>query len=161
MENAVLFETLKQISQKLEKNKIDWVLGGSLCLLLHGIKTTPHDIDIQTRKKDAYKIMDLYKEFQVAPIKFGTCGNVRSHRGLFVINNTNIDVVGDLEFYYGGKWENFSEKRLKNKILTNMKGVIVPLAPLETLRESYTALGREGDKEKVRLIEERMSLKKS
>jgi hypothetical protein len=62
-----------------------WVLSGSCCLALHGVKVEPHDLDIITDKDGVYRIgaalQGAAKEEQ--PVQWGEGERIRSHRGLY------------------------------------------------------------------------------
>ena len=64
-----VISALKIIYKKLKKEKINWVLVGSINLALQGIKIRTKDIDILTDKKGAFKINKLFKEYEVEPVK--------------------------------------------------------------------------------------------
>ena len=46
-------KTLRKIHTRLEDNKINWVVTGSLGMALQGMDVEVHDIDIQTDKDGA------------------------------------------------------------------------------------------------------------
>jgi len=71
-------------------------LGGSCSLALHGVKLTPHDIDIITDQAGAHRIgaalRSIAEERQAVAVGEGE--RIRSHRGLYQLRDIQLDVVG-------------------------------------------------------------------
>lgn len=88
-------KALEIIYHKLKDKKIKWALAGSFALALRGIKIKPHDIDIVTDKKGAYRINKLLKEYELEPVKFRKTNKFASYFGKFNIGNVFIEVVGN------------------------------------------------------------------
>ena len=56
-------KTLTLIASVLNEYNINWGLGGSLLLYIHGIETTVADIDIVIDESDIYKVEKIVKKY--------------------------------------------------------------------------------------------------
>ncbi|HEX7065215.1 MAG TPA: hypothetical protein VF199_09155 [Bacillales bacterium] len=57
-------KTFIEIYERLQEQKIPWVLTGSLAFAMQGVPLTPNDIDIQTDRDGAVAIENLFKSFR-------------------------------------------------------------------------------------------------
>ena len=142
-------KALKIISEKLKGKKINWCLIGSTNLALQGVNVNPHDIDILTDKKGAYQIGKYLKEYEIEPTHWRESKNLASHYGKFEINNTEIEVIGELQ--KKGIYTH-PHKKMK-KVLIKIDDFKIPCADLNFEYSAYLNLGR---KEKAKLIKQKM-----
>ena len=153
-------QTLFHLTPILNATGAAWALGGSCNLALHGVRLTPHDIDIITDQAGAHRIGDalqhLAEEKQVVAWSEGE--RIRSHWGIYRLGEIEIDVVGAGELREGEDWippGPPAEWRTEAMTLPGSE-VTVTTFTLEYERDAYRRLQRE---EKVRLIEERMAMR--
>jgi hypothetical protein len=110
------------------------------------------------KKEDAYKAMEIYKKYIKQKIEFSTAGKVRSHRGILEIDGIIIDIVGDVEFLINNKWVNLFEKRVSAKQEVFVEDTKILVSPLKILLEAYTAMGRDKDTKKIKIIKELLGI---
>jgi len=134
-----------------------WALGGSCCLALHGVKLTPHDIDIITDETGAHRIgaalRSIAEERQA--VAWSESQQIRSHRGIYRLGEIEIDVVGAGELRQEEDWippRPPAEWKTETLTLPGSE-VAVTAFTLEHEHDAYRRLRRE---DKVRLIEERL-----
>jgi hypothetical protein len=135
--------------------KARWVLGGSCCLALHGVKLTPHDIDIITDPDGAYRIGESLQKMtdEKRAVTWGEGQHIRSHRGIYWLGEIKIDVVGAGELREGEDWippRSPSEWKIETLTLPGSE-LNVTAFTLEHERDANRRLQRD---DKVRLIEE-------
>jgi len=151
-----IIRVLRIIYQKLKNQKIKWVLVGSTSLALQDVKIKPKDIDILTDREGAFKINKLLKEYEIKPVKFG-CLKIggkelfESYLGKFKIKGVKVEVMGNLKEKLGRKWI-YLHKRLKSPKIIKIKGMKIPVSPLEEQLKSYSRLGRKKDAFRVKQI---------
>lgn len=141
-----IIEVLKIIYQKLKNQKIKWVLVGSTSLALQGVKIKPKDIDILTEKEGAFRVNKLFKNYEVKPVEFGRLKIGRrelfeSYLGKFKIKGVKVEIMRNLKEKLGRKWV-YLHKRLKSPKIVKIKGMKIPVSPLEEQLRSYQQLGR-------------------
>lgn len=146
-------DVLAIILDLLRNQKISWVLVGSTSLVLQGVNVSPKDIDILTDKKGALLINQLFKKFEVKPVKFSRSEMFESYFGEFNITNVKIEVMGNLKSKYGKKWVS-QLNRIKSPIFVNFKGLKIPVSSLRDQFNAYEKLGRKKDYLRVRKIKE-------
>jgi hypothetical protein len=147
---CVLSQRMKSISQK-------WVITGSSRLLFDYADIVPSDIDILTTEKGAYDIENLFKEYMIENVNYKETDKMKSHFGLFRINNIKIEIIGDIQNEIDGKYQPHPD--WENKIIQQLiNGVNIPVFTLEYELEINRLL-RKCDK--VLLIEELFKNKKS
>lgn len=56
-------EEIKKIANILNKNDVNYIVGASCALLVHGVDVLPNDIDIIVDQKDLAKARSLLKNF--------------------------------------------------------------------------------------------------
>lgn len=83
-----VYKLLSMLICKLETNKVNWVLIGSLNLFLQGVDVEFHDVDICTNKKGAFRINQIFKDYVVQPFAFSKTELIKSYRGILKIDNS-------------------------------------------------------------------------
>jgi len=158
MLNLKIIKVLKIIKQKLKEKKIRWVLAGSVSLALQGVKIKPRDIDIISDKEGAFRFNELFKKYEVKPVKFG-CLKIggkelfESYLGKFKIKGVKVEVMGNLKEKLGRKWV-YLHKRLKSPKIVEFQGMSLPVSPLKEQLKSYSNLKRKKDSIRVKKIKE-------
>ena len=142
---------LKIITEKLRNQQIIWSLVGSTNLALQGVKVEPNDIDILTNGKDAFKIHELLKEYEVRPVELKQLDIFESYFSELNINGVKVEIMGDLKRKIGEDWTPLIE-RLNKTIMIDVENVKVPVTPLEEELKAYKKLGRDKDKKKIEKI---------
>lgn len=153
--NKNIIDVLAIIHDKLKNKKIKWVVGGSTSLFLQGIALKEiTDIDVMTTKEDAFKICEIFKNYEIKPVEFSETKIIKSYWGQLKIKNIKIDIMGEFSEKIGNRWVNISRKRLKHRKFKNVKNIKIPVTPLDQHLESYKILGRKKDILKIKKIEE-------
>lgn len=146
-------QVLKFLEQTFKKNKIPYVLVGSICLSLQKVKVKPSDIDLMTTKSGAYKINGILKKYIIKEVKYGKTDKFQSHFGEFKINGIKVEVMGDFQVKRDGRWHSLSS-RFKTKRLVKVGSAILPVTRLKEILDAYKTLNRPKDLEKVKKIKE-------
>lgn len=152
--NKDILEALKLINEKLKDKKIKWVISGSTSLLLQGIVKKANDIDIMTNKEGAFRISEVFKDYEIEPVKFSKTKIIKSYWGKLKIGDKEVDIMGEFSEKIGSKWVNISRQRLKSYEIKKIGKINVPVTTLESHLSSYKVLGRKKDIEKIKNIEE-------
>ena len=148
-----VYKALTFLSKELKKNKVIWVLIGSLNLFLQEVDVEFHDIDIFTDKEGMSCINKIFKSYAIQPISFSETEVFRSYRGIFKINDCLVDVVTDLQFRpsRNSKW--FSSTGLSMVEILKYKDLLLPVTPLKEEYQVYINMGRS---EKAKKIKEKL-----
>jgi hypothetical protein len=127
--------------------KARWVLGGSCCLALHGVKLTPHDIDIITDPDGAYRIGESLQKMtdEKRAVAWGEGQLIRSHRGIYWLREGEDWVPPGPP----------SEWKIETLTLPGSE-LNVTAFTLEHERDANHQLQRD---DKVRLIEEQLAMR--
>lgn len=72
-------------------------MTGSTSFAIQGMDIEPHDIDIQTDEVTAYLLGDLLKDYVIQPISFSGTDKIRSHFGKFLMDDMEVEVMGDIQ----------------------------------------------------------------
>jgi len=130
-----------------------WAVTGSTGLALQGVRVEPHDIDLQTDARGAYRIEELLTEFVKKKVVFSSTERICSHVGAFEIEGLVVEVMGALQKRLpDGTWEAPVDVALHRRFV-RFKDLLVPVISLEHELRAYRLLGRE---ETARRIEARL-----
>ncbi len=134
-----------------------WVLGGSCCLALHGVKVEPHDVDIVTSADGAYRIGDALRRVaeEKQAVQWSESERIRSHHGLYQMGDTQVDIIGAAELREGEGWTQTwlpAEQQTDSMAVPGTDMSVVTLT-LEYELGAYRKLQREA---KAKLIEQRL-----
>ncbi len=151
LEDKLLIKNaLTKMALILNRNKVNWGLGGSLLLYLYGIETTVSDIDIVIDEKDL-NIMEIIVE------NFDHIEKPRSIQYLtkkfYSITLEGIDVDLMIGFKIKTQENIYSyptEDRIKDKIIS-IDNVDINLCSIDDWYNAYIAMQRDS---KVKLIEQ-------
>ena len=106
MLNDIFLDTLRIIHDRLENISIIWAITGSVGLVLQGVETAVHDIDLQADQKGAYAIEHRFAKQMFRPVQFSSTVKIRSHFGAFALNGIKVEIIGDIEKRLpDGTWE--------------------------------------------------------
>ena len=133
----VLLKTV-QIIQPLG---VTWAITGSTSFCLQGMDVDVHDIDIQTDEKGAYHIGQALSPFVVTPVAFSAAKTIRSHFGRFVMDDMDIEVMGDIQKHVAGRWEDVVPLSPIIRYVC-FEGVLVPVLDLRYECEAYYKMER-------------------
>lgn len=61
-----IYKTLDIVAKKLNSLNLNWLLGGSGALMIHGVNIIPHDLDILTIKENIEIIKNEFKDYFVS-----------------------------------------------------------------------------------------------
>ena len=143
-------KTLITIAAILNDNNVNWGLGGSLLLYLHGIDTTVSDIDIVIDENEIEKIEKIVSKYKHIE-KQKT--DIYLTRKFYSITIKGIDVdliIGFKVVSKNGVYSYPKGKKLIDKSIIIDKTVI-NMCSLKDWLETYKAMNRE---EKVKLIQQ-------
>ncbi|MBP2079078.1 hypothetical protein [Oceanobacillus polygoni] len=126
-----LHDPLIKIGKQLNKNNIEWAVGGSLLLQHYHLIDSPNDIDVLVAEKDVERIKDAMGQVgkrQMASTKdpFRTTYFYR-----YEVDGVGVDVMGNfaIEHDQGTYQLLFDANHIAEK--KNIHGVSIPLAALE------------------------------
>ena len=134
-----------------------WVLGGSCCLALHGVKVEPHDVDIVTSADGAYRIGEALRRVaeEKQAVQWSESERIRSHHGLYRMGDTQVDIIGAAELREGEGWAPTWLPAEQQTDSLTVPGTDMPVVTLTLEYElgAYRKLQREA---KAKLIEQRL-----
>ncbi len=144
-------EALLRVADVLNRNTVDWGLGGSSMLWFHGLADRPHDIDLLVAERDAPRAHELLSRLgtneAVAP-KEPFCTKHFTH---YAILGTEVEVIGLFGIRHAEGVYRLDWRRDENTRVERLKDVGIPLTPLEDWFVLYLLMpGRSG---KADLIE--------
>ena len=135
-------KTLQRIYARLEDNKVNWVITGSLGMALQGVDVEVHDINIQTDKDGAYEIERRFFEYVVQPVRYSVSERIRSHLGALGIGGIKVEIMGDIQKRLDDRtWEEPVKVELY-KCWLEIDGMQIPVLSLEYEYQAYLRLGR-------------------
>ena len=134
---------LRQIQARLSGTEVNWVLTGSLGMVLQGVPIEEvHDIDIQCDKSGAYEIERLFHEFVIRRVAFSSAERVRSHFGTLMIDGIKVEIMGDMQKRCGdGTWGAPPDLERYRQVI-EVEGMRIPVLSLEYEYQAYLKLGR-------------------
>jgi len=147
--NNEIIRVLKKLYKILEKEKIFWILSGSVSLAIQGVDVEPkNDIDILTDKKGSKEIYILLKEYCIQEPIYSSTNTYRSYFGVYMIDNIQVEVMGD--FQYKLKNSNWSQKNHLHSIHKIIyKGMNLPTLEVSQELQEYKNLDRLDKVEKI------------
>ena len=144
-------EALRIIYKRLLGKGISWTIVGSTALAIHGVDIKAKDIDIQTSRENADKMIGLLKEFVVEPMHHKSDGQFKSYYGKLMINGVGIELMADLEKMVDGKWVMIESPRMR--MVKRYDNITIQVFDL---RDEYEAYVKIGQIEKAQKIKERL-----
>lgn len=98
-------DVVAELRRRLRGCAANWVVGGSVAAVMHGVDLVPDDIDLETDADGAAELSALLSGEVVRPVRYSTAGTVRSHFGVHRLGTITVEVIGDLEILRpDGRW---------------------------------------------------------
>lgn len=140
--DRIYVNVLRVIHQKLRENDILWAITGSLGFVLQGVPVKPHDVDIQTDEKGAYRIESLLAQYLVERVCFSSSDKVRSHFGVLSIKGIRCEIIGDIEKRLDdGSWSPAPDLR-RHILYVALEDMKIPVLSLQYEYSAYMKMGR-------------------
>jgi hypothetical protein len=143
-----LAAVLRTVIPAMFKAQQPWALMGSTASVLQGIDDyVPPDIDLVTTMEGAY-IMEGCVAMcgaTVRPVSFSTSERYASHFGIFEVDHTKVEVMGDLVIAVPDGHINATDHfaRWSDKVrVLHFEGSHIPVVPLEWQLAANALLGR-------------------
>jgi len=134
-------EVLKKLYSRLEESDVNWVVTGSVSFCLQGVPVSPNDIDIQTDRASAYRLESLFSEYKVKEVRLSSTDRIKSHFGALRIEGVLVEIMGAVQKFYDGGWEDPIDIDRYKKIV-NLEGMKIPVLNLAYEAEAYRRFGR-------------------
>ncbi len=132
---------LRKLYEEIHGRDINWVVTGSLSFCIQGVPVTPNDIDIQTDEEGAYKIADIFQERVIKEVEFSSTDRIRSHFGALMVHGVLVELMGAVQKYYDGKWEEPIDIEAHKRIV-EVEDMEVPVLDLGYESLAYRRFGR-------------------
>ncbi|MBS3786813.1 hypothetical protein KGY79_01295 [Candidatus Bipolaricaulota bacterium] len=134
-------EVLQKLYSELKGTEVNWVVTGSVSFCLQGVPVSPNDLDIQTDKPGAYEIERLFQEYVIKKVKFSSTDRIKSHFGALKIEGVLVEIMGAVQKFYDGEWEEPIDIDKHKKIVT-VKEMEIPVLNLGYESKAYRRFGR-------------------
>src|SRR5690606_5030314 len=92
-------------------------------------------------KDGAYIIESIFKEHITKPVTFSSNGRIRSHFGALHIKGITVEIMGDIEKFVEGRWEETPDLNDITRIVI-LENIHIPILKLDYEAEAYRKLGR-------------------
>lgn len=134
-------KTLSFLAKELNLRKVNWLLGASGALMVHGVEIIPHDLDIFVGKEDVEKLVNEFSEYVINPLHNYPENDKNFLEFQMKINKIEVEIC-ELDI------------NKTRPIFMGFNGQKIPVNPLEEELEFYK---KREDKEKVvELIERKL-----
>ena len=133
--------TLKFVANKLNSQKIDWLLGASGALMVWSVDIVPYDLDIFTSVENVKKLSVVFSDYTTNPLHYFQEKDRDYLEFQMKINDVEVEIC-ELDF---------SPDTL---IKIPFENELIPVNPLENELGFYKA--RKGKEKVVALIERRL-----
>ena len=150
MIEAQYLNALRKIYARLEDNQVNWVITGSLGMVLQGMDVEVHDIDIQTDKDGAYEMGSRFSECVVKPVRYSISERIRSHFGMLEIGGIKVEIMGDIQKRLDGQMWEEPVKVERHRRWLEIDAMQIPVLSLEYEYQAYHKLGRNEKAEMLR-----------
>ena len=141
--SPALYATLAEIVPDLHVHCVDpWCLIGSTAALLLGAQTGAADVDVLTSRADAEALMTQWASRRESAFVPDDSDRFRSHFARFRFPGAPVEVMGDLEFHAGARWQAVLPGRL---VLVGVNGLAVPVPSIDDQIRLFKSFGREKD----------------
>ena len=149
------WQVLRFIHQRLEECPIEWVLTGSLGMVLQGMHLPVHDIDLQTDEAGAYEIERRLAEYVVKPVAFVTSESICSHLGRLLIKAIEVEVMGRIQKRMPDGSREAPVQVAAYRKWVDLEGCSIPVLSLEYEAEAYDRMGRRERASRIRAFLQR------
>ncbi len=151
MTSAEKLRVLAKIAAELEREKVEWALGGSAMLYLRGIVEAFHDFDLMVFEADAQKAAQVLDRLgmrqQSAPCAKYRTAMFREYR----IDGVDADMIAGFAIAAeDGRLHDCSLKKESAREARMLEGVRIPLDSAEAWERYYRLMGREAKAETIR-----------
>jgi len=140
---------LKKLYSEIHDKDINWVVTGSASFCLQGVPVSPNDIDIQTDEKGAYRIEELFRDRVIKEVEFSSTDRIRSHFGALMIHGILVELMGAVQKFYDGNWEDPIDIDAHKKFV-HVDGMKIPVLELAYESLAYRRFGRVEMADKLR-----------
>lgn len=148
-----LLNSLKIIHTRLidpTEKALNWVVTGSLGMVLNGMEMDIHDIDLQTDQEGAFEIEHRLLGYRKSPVYFKVSERIRSYFGVFEIEGIQVEVMGDMQHLLLDQTWLEPVNLDQNRKWIEIERILVPVMSLEHEYEAYQLMGRIEKAERVR-----------
>jgi hypothetical protein len=118
-------------------------------MALQGMDVEVHDIDLQTSRDGASEIEGLLSDFVTTPVRLSASERIRSYFGSFEVDGVRVEVMGDLQKWVDGAWEEPVDVESYRRWVV-VEEMRVPVLSLDYECEAYRKLGRVERAEQIR-----------
>lgn len=129
------------VADKLEKLKVNWLLGASGSLMVWGVKVVPNDLDILVLPTDLSRVEKIFFKHITSPIQIYENTGREFSKFKMQIFGIEVEMIGR---------DVFDEKH----VLVDFLGRKIPANPLEKELEFYEK--RPEKKDRIELIKGRL-----
>lgn len=138
------FDDLYFIADKLNNEKVRWMIGSSVLLYFHGIVDSPNDIDIVIDEKDITKVKAIFDKIGVEQKNEKKYPYITEYFYTYIVRDTSVDIM--CNFGVAHKRGDYRLKIDEEAIVEYRKinDIILPLSSLEDWYVLYQLMpGRE------------------
>lgn len=127
----MIFENLRLIGERLNRDGILWAVGASVMLNQYGLVDRPNDIDLMVDINDIDKVDCILKELGNKKYREKVEEYATEYFYEYVINGSDVDVMAGLTINFcGGSYRYIFDKSSIARIV-DIDGVDIPLTSLE------------------------------
>jgi hypothetical protein len=153
---AAHWEAVRQLISRLPPNEVVWALTGSAGLRLQGIDLSVADLDVQTDRSGAKKIVRAFADCVQDRLRYRRSPGVRSYFARLEIAGVQVEVMGELRKRLpDGSWEPVVVVGPLRRWV-EVEGWQVPVIDLEYESRAYEILGRGAKAQQIRRALEHM-----
>ncbi|MBW4888275.1 hypothetical protein KXQ82_01045 [Mucilaginibacter sp. HMF5004] len=139
-----LTEALNLLHNLLTPVSKNWMIIGSASLYLHGLPVKPHDVDILCSTETARAFEELLSAYRIKTKITAGKDKFTSQFSQYIINNTPVEVMGDLLVNTQAGWINLWEMiGVLQQIELADKTFLIP--NIADQLKIYTLFGRDKD----------------
>lgn len=96
---------LRFLATQAVTHNIDFTVSGGAVFALHGIPVPVRDLDLITDHAGASRFGEIFAAQAVEPVAYRVSERYRSHFGRFVVQDIPVDVMAELEWREGERWQ--------------------------------------------------------
>ena len=106
--------TLKVLFRLFHSKGINGVITGSVSRFLNGEGVQCNDIDVIIKQGEINDVILLLKPFETIEIKYSEMETLKSYYGKYIIGNTAVEIISEVENKIGDVWIKHREIDRKN-----------------------------------------------
>ncbi len=147
---AKVSESFRWVYVPLRDKKLDWAVGGTLALALHGLPVVPKRISVHTTREAADRVESEFGAYRLSLEKTPPLPKLRSRVAHFEVKGVPLRIQSEIEFKIAiDTWRPAPDFRQTCEHI-EYDGVVIPTLSLGFLLEYYRHSGRAA---RVQLIE--------